>query len=96
MVLELVEALPPHLAVGLEPSVQLHQRLDPDAVQAALAGRANPDQSGVAEHAEVLGYRGLTDRQPLDQCTNRPLPPPQLIEDLASAGLSDDLDRGLR
>ncbi len=96
MVLELVEALPPHLPVRLEPSVKLHQRLNPDAVQAALAGGADLNQTGVAKHPEMLRYRRLTDRQPLDQHTDRPLPAAQLIEDLASAGLGDDLNRGLR
>jgi hypothetical protein len=95
VVLELVEALPPHLAVGLEPSVKLHQRLNPDAVQAALAGGTDLDQTGVAKHPQMLRHRRLTDRQPLNQRTDRPLPLAQLIEDQASAGLGDDLDRGL-
>jgi hypothetical protein len=95
VVLELVEALPPHLAVGLEPAVELHERLYADAVQPPLAGRAHADKPGVAKHSEVFGHRRLTDRQALNKCADGPLPATQLIEDLASTGLGEDLDRGL-
>jgi hypothetical protein len=95
VVLELVEALSPHLAVGLEPPVELDQRLNPDAVQTALAVGADIDEPGVAKHAKMLRYRRLAHRQPLDQCADRALAAAQLIQDLSPAWLGDDLNRGL-
>ncbi len=92
MVLEFVEAVPPHLAVRLEPSVELDQRLHPDPVETALALRSDGDQAGVAKHPEMLRYRRLADRQALDQSANGPLPGPQLVEDQSPAGLGNDLD----
>jgi hypothetical protein len=95
VVLELVEALPPHLPVGLEPGVQLHQWLNPDAIQATLPDRTDIDEPGVAQYAEVLRHGWLTHRQSLDQCTHRSLPAAQLVEDLSSAWLGNNLDRAL-
>ena len=63
MVLELVEAVAPHLAIGLEPLVELDEWFRAQAVEATLAIRADRNQSGIAHYAKVFGYRGLTDAQ---------------------------------
>jgi hypothetical protein len=50
MAFELVEAGAPHLAIGLEPVVELHQRFDPEVVQPSLTLRTDGYQPGVSHH----------------------------------------------
>jgi hypothetical protein len=66
VVLELGEALSPHSSVGLEPSVELDERLGAEAVEATLAVRANRDQSCLTKYAQVLRDRRLADSKLLN------------------------------
>jgi hypothetical protein len=91
--LQLVEAVAPHLAVGLEPLVELDEGLCPEAVHPALAVRPGDDEPRVAEHTEVLGHSGLAQGKPLDQDVHGLLTTPERIEDQAPARLGEHLDR---
>ena len=93
---ELVEAPLPHLSIGLEPLVELHQGFGPKAVETALAVHTDRDEAGVSQHPKVLRHCGLTDLEAGDQGIHRPFAGPQLVEDLAPARLGEDLDRGAR
>jgi arsenate reductase (glutaredoxin) len=93
MLLELVEAVPPHLAVRFEPIVEFDERFGAEAVEAPLTIGADCDQPRVAQHPQMFGDSRLTDCQPLNEDLNRLLSASQLVEDVAPARLSNHLDR---
>jgi hypothetical protein len=47
---EFVEALAPHLAIGLKPGVEFDERFRTKAVETTLAVRANVHESRVAQN----------------------------------------------
>ena len=69
---ELVEAVPPHLAVGLEPAVKLDERFGSDAVETKLAVRADRDQPCLPQDPQVLRDGRLADREALHKGVDRP------------------------
>lgn len=93
MVFELVEAGAPHLAIRFEPLVELFERFGAKPVQAALAVRADSNQSCVAQHSEMLRHRGLADREAIHERLHRLLTGTKDIEKLAPARLCEHLDR---
>ena len=54
-----VQPVGPFEAVGLQPSIELHQRLRSQAVEAALGVAPHLDEAGVAQHLEVARHPGL-------------------------------------
>jgi hypothetical protein len=94
MVLELVEAALPHLAVRLEPLVELLERIGAQPVQAPLTIRTDRHETRVPEHAEVLGHRRLTEGQPVHEDVYRLLAVAERVEEPASTRLGEDLDGG--
>jgi hypothetical protein len=91
--LEAVEAVPPHLPIGLQPVVELDERFEAEPIQPPLPVRAHLDQAGLAQDPEVLRHRRLTELEPLYEIRDRQLATEQLIEDLASARLRDHVHR---
>ena len=57
--LQRVEPVGPLEAVGLQPGVELHERLRSQAVEAALGVAPHLDEAGVAQHLEVARDAGL-------------------------------------
>jgi hypothetical protein len=88
-----VETTTPELAVGLEPSVDLDQRLGIELVPAPLGVASNPNQTGVAEHSQVLGDAGLAEREAVDQLADRTLPLTKQVQDLPTRWLGHQLER---
>lgn len=92
MVFEVVESPLPVPAVGLEPLVELGERLRAEPIEAALAVGASIDQSGLLQHPQVLGDRWLTQLQTLDQVADRLLAVAEQIEDIDPMGLAEGLE----
>ena len=59
MAFEGVEVNRPELAELIEPGIEFLKRFGPETVEAALSVDGGFDETGVAEHAEVLGDGGL-------------------------------------
>jgi hypothetical protein len=87
VVFEAIEVRRPEPAVGLEPLVELGQRLGADAIQAALRLRARFDKARVLENAEMLGNGGLADAEAVDELADRAFAVAEQIEDREPAGL---------
>ena len=81
-------------AVGLEPLVELPQRLGAQAVEAALGVAADLDEAGVAEHLEVAGHAGLVHADGVDELGHRPLAAPHRVEDPTASRLGDHVEDG--
>ena len=92
MLFELVEAGAPHLAIGLEPLVELDERFRAQAVQTALAVWADGDQPGLAQDAQVLRYRRLAELKPFDERMHWLLAATKGVEDLPPAWLGEHFD----
>jgi hypothetical protein len=52
---ESVDVVGPKASEGLEPRVDLLERLGPDAIDAPLRVHARFDEAGVSKHPEVFG-----------------------------------------
>jgi len=61
MALEGVEVRCPKAPEGLEPGVELHQRLGAKAIDAPLRLDARLDEARLSQHAQVLRYGRLRD-----------------------------------
>jgi hypothetical protein len=94
VVFEAVEVSRPKLAIRGQPLVQLHERLGADAVEAPLGIGACLDEPGVFENAEVLGDRGLTYAEAVDEVTNRLFAVAEEVEDLQPTRLGEDFKCG--
>src|SRR5260370_30701332 len=78
------------LPVALEGSCPLVQRANGfgvGAVELVAAVAAHPNQSHVAQDAEVLGDGGLLEAEGCDDLLDGPLGPGEIAEDLAATGL---------
>ena len=94
MPFEIVETRRPLRAVRREPVVDRPQRLRPHPVQPALGVGAHVDQAGVTQDPEVARDRRLAHRELPHEVSDRALALEQEIEDAATVGLGDDLERG--
>ena len=74
-------------------TVDLLQWLWPDLINASLRVDARFDESGLAQHAQVLRDRGLRHLQHLFELTDRAFRCGQEREDGAPVGLCDDAER---
>src|SRR2546423_15646362 len=91
---ERVEALAPEAAVGFQPSVDLLERLGPHPVEPALGVLAHLYQSGLAQHAQVLGDAGLAEMQTLHELVDRALVVADVVEDATAGGLGQNVEGG--
>jgi hypothetical protein len=82
-----VETVGPSPPVGLEPGIDLCQRLGAHPVPPSLCLAAHRHQTGVAQHPQVLRDPGLAEPEVVDQVADRPLPRMQQIEDPPPGGL---------
>ncbi len=92
MVFEAIKVRRPELAVGREPIVELCERFQPDAVQAALRVCAHIDEPRLLEDTEMLGHGRLADAEAVDELADRPFAVAEQIEDRQPARLRKDLE----
>ena len=59
MTFERINVDGPETSERIEPGIDLHERLGPDLIDAPLRFDARLHEAGLAQHAEVLGDRGL-------------------------------------
>src|SRR4051794_34525901 len=88
-----VEASGPGPAVGLQPLVELAQRLWLQLVPPTLGLRPDDDELGLAQGLEVFRDRRLGQPQQVDQLAYRAVPVVQRIEDPAPVWLGEDLEQ---
>jgi hypothetical protein len=93
VVFEAVKVRRPELAIRGEPFVELRERLGSDAIEAPLRVCACLDETGVPQHAKVLGHRRLADTEAVDKLAHRPFSVAEQIQDLESPRLGEDLQR---
>ena len=67
MTFQRIDMRRPEAAKRLEPGVDFHQRLGPDAVNAALRIDPGFDEARFAQYAQMFGDSRLTDLQQIDQ-----------------------------
>ena len=87
--------MPPQLLKRAGPLVQRPDGMGVRAIQHALAVSSSADEPDVAEHAQVLGYRGLWTVELFDEIADRPfleceqrqnLTPPRLSHGIENVG----------
>ncbi len=86
--------LRPEAPEGGEPGVELHERFRSQSIEASLRYDAGFDESGVAQHAQMLGDGGLRQPQLALDLAHGALGREQQAEDGPSTGLGDDGERG--
>jgi hypothetical protein len=77
----------PDAAIPLDPSLKLLQRGWAQGIDAALRVDANIHQSGLTEHAEMLGDLGLAKAQLIDHVPDRAWTVQQQFDDLQTVWL---------
>ena len=85
--LERIEPALPQLPVGLEPGVELGQRLGVEGVDPALGLGVRDDETGITQHAQVLRGARLAEPDDVDQLTDGPRPFAQQGDHLAPVGI---------
>jgi hypothetical protein len=88
-----VEAVGPEAAVGLEPGVELGQRLRLQLIPAPLPFGANPYQPGLPKHPQMLGDPGLAQPDPADELAHGARGIPKQIQNAPASGLGQHLER---
>ena len=92
--LQRVEPVGPLEAVGLQPGIELHQRLRSQAIEAALGVAPHLDEAGVAQHLQVARHSGLVHPHLVDKLPDGPLAAPYRIEDATTGRLRDHVEDG--
>ena len=90
--LEPVETLGPESSIWLDPGVDLLSGPGRSRYIRRWASHPDIDETGVAQHPEVLRDGGLTHRQPVDELTDGPLTVAQQVEDAATSRLGEELE----
>ena len=93
MPFEIVEALAPEHPIGLEPVVELPERLGAELVPAPLCVAADPNEAGFAQYTQMLGNSGLAQPELRDELPNRASPLAEKIENTSTRRLRNDCER---
>jgi len=83
---ERVEAVAAERAVGLEPGIDLRERLRLRRVQPTPTVHADRHEPGLAQHPEVLGDAGLAELEVADKVADGSLALAQQVEDSRRCG----------
>src|SRR5262249_31142466 len=94
MAFERIKVGRPEAPERSEPGIDLHERLVPDPIDAPLGFDARLHESGLAQHAEVLGDRSLRHPQPALDLADGSLRRREQAEDGPAVRLRDDRERG--
>ena len=93
MAFERINVGRPEASERSEPGIDLHERLGPDPIDAPLGFDARLHEAGLAQHAEVLGHRGLGHPQLALDLADGSLRRRQQAEDGPAVRLRDDCER---
>src|SRR4051794_35632398 len=86
---ERIEAAAPELTVGGEPGVQLRERLGAQPVPAPLPVTPNPDESRLAQDAQMLRHTRLAQLEVLDEVAHGPVALAKKLQDPAPRRLGN-------
>jgi hypothetical protein len=78
-----------------EPVVELGQRLGPQAVDPPLRVLADLDQPGLAEHPQVPGHSGTSDRQQRGQLADCGVSSAQSFQHCPAAAIRQRVQHGI-
>jgi lactoylglutathione lyase len=92
--LERVQAARPVGPVGLQPGIQLPERLGPKAVEPALRVGADLHEPRIAQHLQVAGHARLVHADLLDELADGSFAVAHGVEDPATCRLGDHLEDG--
>lgn len=81
------------MAVVREPGVELREGLGRQLVPAALGVLADPDQTGLPQHSQMLGGAGLAQAEPVGELTDQVRTLQKPIEDPAPARIREHVER---
>src|SRR6185437_3608846 len=95
MALERIDMRRPELAELPEPRIDLLQRLRPQPVETALRAHGGFDETGVAQHPQVLRHRRLRQPKPLLDLPDGLLRRSEQAQDRATMRLGDGLEHRL-
>ena len=96
MSFEIVEALVPEPPIGLEPVVELPERLGAELVPAPLCIAADPNEAGFSQYPQMLGNSRLTQPELRDELPNQPSPLAEEVENPSTCRLRHDCECGHR
>src|SRR5207247_6070022 len=91
--LERIDTLGPEPAELIQPVINLLEWLWLQAIETALCVHRGFDETGVAQHAQVLGHGRLRHPQPALDLSHRLLGQDQETQDRAAVRLRDDCER---
>lgn len=92
MPLERVEPTREFGSVGLQPLVELSERLRAQAVEPPLSVAPDRYQASLSQHPQVPGNARLVHPHTLNEVANRPLTATDRIQDAAAGRLGDRLE----
>ena len=84
MSFEVVEALSPEHPIGLEPVVELPERLGAELVPAPLCVAADPNEAGFAQYTQMLRNSWLAQPELCDELPNRASPFAKEVENTST------------
>lgn len=93
MPFEGVETISPQPPVWREPGVDLDQRLGTQLVPPPLGIPADPHQTGLAQHPQMLGRAGLGQPEPVGELANHTRALQQQIQDPPPGRLGKHVER---
>src|SRR5881396_3224855 len=91
--LERIDTLGPEPAELIQPVINLLEWLWLQAIETALCVHRRSEETGVAQHAQVLGHSRLRHPQPALDLSHRLLGQDQEAQDRAAVRLGDDGER---
>lgn len=93
MPFERVETIGPQPPVRREPRVDLDQRLGAQLVPPTLGILADPHQTGLAQHPQMLGRAWLAQAEPLGELADHTRAVQQQIQDPPPGRLGEHVER---
>ena len=93
VLLQGIETVGPQPPVWRQPGVDLGQGLGAQLVPAALSVHADLNQTGLAQHPQVLGGARLTQTELLGEFANQAGPLQQQVEDPSPGRLGKHVER---
>jgi hypothetical protein len=91
MAFEVIEAAGPQPPVRFQPVVDLPQGLTAGPIETPLGVDSRVDKTSLPQDAQMFGYRGLTQSEPVNQLSHRALVVPEEVDDAPAVGFGEHL-----